>query len=95
MRADFWTKSPQQKLSDIGPKGTKKVKNCTKLVPFFARDGRLRPKWILFTLFVHYFKNTHSNISLPLRIRALKFSFFYGNFGNRDYYLDLGCNILE
>ena len=44
----------------------KKVKNCTKLVPFFARDGRLRPKWTLFTLFVHYFKNTHSNHSLPL-----------------------------
>ena len=44
----------------------KKVKNCTKLVPFFARDGRLRPKWTLFILFVHYFKNTHSNHSLPL-----------------------------
>ena len=44
----------------------KKVKNCIKLVPFFARDGRLRPKWTLFILFVHYFKNTHSNHSLPL-----------------------------
>ena len=44
----------------------KKVKNCTKLVPFFARDGRLRPKWTFFTLFVHYFENTHSNHSLPL-----------------------------
>ena len=66
MRADFWTKSPQQKLSDIGPKGSKKVKNCTKLVHFFTRDGRLRPKWTLFTLFGRYFKNTHSNHSLPL-----------------------------
>ena len=66
MRADFWTKSPQQKLSDIGPKGSKKVKNCTKLVHFFTRDGRLRSKWTLFTLFGHYFKNTHSNHSLPL-----------------------------
>ena len=62
MRADFWTKSPQQKLSTM----MKKVKNCIKLVPFFARDGRLRPKWTLFTLFGHYFKNTHSNHSLPL-----------------------------
>ena len=60
MRADFLTKSPQQKLSDIGPKGSKKVKNCTKLVHFFTRDGRLRSKWTLFTLFGHYFKNTHS-----------------------------------
>ena len=60
MRADFWTKSPQQKLSDIGPKGSKKVKNCTKLVHFFTRDGRLRSKWTLFTLLRHYFKNTHS-----------------------------------
>ena len=29
MRADFWTKSPQQKLSDIGPKDKKK----SKIVP--------------------------------------------------------------
>ena len=27
MRADFWIKSPQQKLSDIAPKGRKKSKN--------------------------------------------------------------------
>ena len=66
MRADFWTKSPQQKLSDIGPKGSKKVKNCTKLVHFFTRDGRLRSKWTLFTLFGHYFKNTHSRHYVPL-----------------------------
>ena len=66
MRADFWTKSPQHKLSDIGPKGSKKVKNCTKLVPFFTRDGRLRSKWTLFTLFGHYFKNTHSRHYVPL-----------------------------
>ena len=66
MRADFWTKSPQQKLSDIGPKGTKKVKKSTKLVPFFARDGRLRPKWTLSTLFGHYFINTHSRHYVPL-----------------------------
>ena len=26
MRADFWTKSPQQKLSDIAPKGWKSQK---------------------------------------------------------------------
>ena len=26
MRADFWTKSPQQKLSDIAAKGGKKSK---------------------------------------------------------------------
>ena len=45
----------------------KKVKNCTKLVPFFARDGRLRPKWTLFTLFGHYFKNTHSRHYVPLK----------------------------
>ena len=66
MRADFLTKSPQQKLSDIGPKGSKKVKNCTKLVHFFTRDGRLRSKWTLFTLFGHYFKNTHSRHYVPL-----------------------------
>ena len=66
MRADFWTKSSQQKLSDIGPKGSKEVKNCTKLVPFFARDGRLRSKWTLFTLLRHYFKNTHSRHCVPL-----------------------------
>ena len=66
MRADFWTKSPQQKLSDIGPKGSKKVKNCTKLVHFFTRDGRLRSKWTLFTLFGRYFKNTHSRHYVPL-----------------------------
>ena len=68
MRADFWTKSPQQKLSDIGPKGTKKVKNCTKLVHFFTRDGRLRSKWTLLTLFGHYFKNTHSRHCVPLNL---------------------------
>ena len=68
MRADFLTKSPQQKLSDIGPKGSKKVKNCTKLVHFFTRDGRLRSKWTLFTLFGHYFKNTHSRHYVPLTV---------------------------
>ena len=66
MRADFWTKSPQQKLSDIGSKGSKKVKNCTKLVHFFTRDGRLRSKWTLLTLSGHYFKNTHSRHYVPL-----------------------------
>ena len=66
MRADFLTKSPQQKLSDIGPKGSKKVKNCTKLVHFFTRDGRLRSKWTLFSLFGHYFKNTHTRHYVPL-----------------------------
>ena len=71
MRADFWTKSPQQKLSDIGPKGSKKVKNCTKLVHFFTRDGRLRSKWTLFTLFGHYFKNTHSRHYVPLTIQSI------------------------
>ena len=75
MRADFLTKSPQQKLSDIGPKGSKKVKNCTKLVPFFTRDGRLRSKWTLFTLFGHYFKNTHSRHYVPLTSPDLLFSF--------------------
>ena len=44
----------------------KKVKNCTKLVPFFARDGRLRSKWTLSTLSGHYFKNTHSRHYVPL-----------------------------
>ena len=68
MRADFLTKSPQQKLSVIGPKGSKKVKNCTKLVHFFTRDGRLRSKWTLFTLFGHYFKNTHSRHYVPLTL---------------------------
>ena len=48
------------------PSRMKKVKNCTKLVPFFARCGRLRPKWTLFTLFGHYFKNTHSRHYVPL-----------------------------
>ena len=50
----------------------KKVKNCTKLVPFFARDGRLRPKWTLFTLFGHYFINTHSNHSVPLKYKFIE-----------------------
>ena len=76
MRADFWTKSPQQKLSDIGPKGSKKVKNCTKLVYFFTRDGRLRPKSTLFTLFGHYFTNTHSRHYVPLTATA-NFKFLY------------------
>ena len=75
MRADFWTKSPQQKLSDIGPKGSKKVKNCTKLVHFFTRDGRLRSKWTLFTLFGHYFKNTHSRHYVPLKQENNLFTF--------------------
>ena len=34
MRADFLTKSPQQKLSDIGPKDKKKVKNCNQISAF-------------------------------------------------------------
>ena len=59
----------------------KKVKNCTKLVPFFARDDRLRPKWTLFTLFGHHFKNTHSNHCLPLSTYILKFKFGYSFMG--------------
>ena len=75
MGAYFLTKSPQQKLSDIGPKGSKKVKNCTKLVHFFTRDGRLRSKWTLFTLFRHYFKNTHSRHCVPLSIMFIILSY--------------------
>ena len=50
----------------------KKVKKCTKLVPFFARDGRLRPKWTLSTLFGHYFINTHSRHYVPLTKNKLQ-----------------------
>ena len=83
MRADFLTKSSQQKLSDIGPKGSKKVKNCTKLVHFFTRDGRLRSKWTLFTLFGHYFKNTHSRHYVPLTHFSMHF--YYSLFTFRIY----------
>ena len=65
MRADSW-KIVRNKNCQTLPLKDEKSKNCTKLVPFFDRDGRLRPKWTLFTLFGHYFKNTHSNHSLPL-----------------------------
>ena len=86
MRADFWTKSPQQKLSDIGPKGSKKVKNCTKLVPFFTRDGRLISKWTLFTLFGHYFKNTYSRHYVPLiRLKSHVNITIFSHINMREY----------
>ena len=62
----------------------KKVKNCTKLVPFFARDGRLRPEWTLFTLFGHYFQNTHSRhyVSLSTKYERLLTSLLTSEFKN-------------
>ena len=38
---------------------------------FFTRDGRLRSKWTLFTLFGHYFKNTHSRHYVPLKLNII------------------------